>query len=213
MAATDILQPGKEAGEYFIPALGKSVKLIKWREDDYYDTTYMAAGAIAAGTQLVFFRDLQFKNLQHTNLSTPRRINSGSEMVMNRVGILVNQCIGNVFAVGQDIARVAFGGHAQLRLGRERIVKEGPLVTFPSGYGLTGSTTENNTSYVTTGVASVAAAPQLLVAQPIEDDDDLFCTIVFDNAAWNVAIAMPTTAAALGFTTYLHGLIKDPQGK
>lgn len=211
--ATDILTPGENPGEYFIPALGKTVKLVKWREDNFYDTVYQAAGAIAAGTELVLFRDIQGKNIQHCNLTTSRRINAGSEMVMNRVGVSVNQAIGNVVAVGSDTVKVCWAAACRFSLGRERIIQEGPLVTFPSGYGVVGSTTENNTAYLTSGVASAAAAPQLLVAQPIEDNDDLFSSISFLATTWQAAIVAVTTTVALAFSIYLHGLIKDPQGK
>lgn len=209
-----LLQPTGNAGEYFIPALGQTVKLVKWKEDDYYDTVYRALGAIAAGTKLKFFTDtVTSKNLQHTNLAQQRRINSGSDMVMSRIGVLIAQAVGNVVADGDDVLKCAYAGSIQFKIGKERIVAEGPLVKFQSGLGMTGATTQNDHGVFTTGVPSAAAAPQLLVAQPIKDGDDLYADLTFeDGTGLNAAYVMPTTVRALAFTIFLHGLIKDPTG-
>lgn len=214
MNQVPLLQPTGNAGEYLIPALGQKVKLVKWKEDDYYDTVYRALGAIAAGVKLKFFTDtVTSKNLQHTNLAQQRRINSGSDMVMSRVGILINQATGNVVTDGDDMLKCAYAASIQFKIGKERIVAEGPLVKFQTGLGMTGATTINNRGVYTTGVPSAAAAPQLLVAQPIKDSDDLYGDLTFeDGTGLNAAYVMPTTTGVTSFSIYLHGLIKDPSG-
>lgn len=209
-----LLQPTGEAGEFLIPALGQKVRLIKWKEDDYYDTVYRAAGAITAGVVLKFFTDtVTSKNLQHTNLSTQRRINAGSEMVMSRLGVLIGQAIGNAIVDGDDVLKVAYAGSLRMTIGKERIIAEGPLVKYQSGLGMTGSTTVGNRQILTTGVPSAAAAPSLLVAQPINDKNDLFADVTFaDGATLNAAVVNPTLTGAVTLSIFLHGLIKDPTG-
>jgi hypothetical protein len=67
---------------------------------------------------------------------------------------------------------------------------------------------------LTSGVPSAAAAPQLLVVQPIADDDDLNGEIkFFDNSWLPGGSSLPTTALVSGYTIYLHGVVKSPLGK
>jgi len=210
MNQVPLLQPTGNAGEYLIPALGQKVKLVKWKEDDYFDTVYRALGAITAGTKLKFFTDsVTSKNLQHTNFAQQRRINSGSDMVMSRVGILICQATGNVITDGDDILKAAYSASIQFKIGKERIVAEGPLVKYQTGLGMTGSTVKNNAAVLTTGVPSAAAAPQLLVAQPITDKDDLYADLAFeDGTGLNAAYVMPTMTGVTSYSIFLHGLIK-----
>lgn len=211
-----IAQAGRQAGELFIPALGKAIKLVEWREDDFYDTVTTgavnAASTPAAGTSLEFFRDLASKNLQHTNLRTSRRIPAGSEFIMSRIGVVPAQASGNVVYTPADTEKVAYGATLTFKI-NDRLVSEGPLYKYQSGYGVTGSTTQNNTGLATIGVPSAAAAPNLMVAQPIMDDDDLVATIDFKSADWLTGYAQPTFTAGLPITLSLHGFIKKPQGK
>ena len=87
MAANNIAVPGKNPGEVYIPALGKSFQQVELREDDIYDTIETDTGSISTGTQYKFFLNLTNKNEQHTNLPTPRRINSGDEAAIFRIGL------------------------------------------------------------------------------------------------------------------------------
>jgi hypothetical protein len=210
--AAPLIQATAKAGEYLIAALGRTVKLVEWREDDFYDTVVQVAGAITAGTQLVLFRDVQTKSRQHCNLVNPSRIPSGAEMVMNRVGVLINQAFGNVVAAGGDIMKIAYGGSFTFNLNQTRLIAQGPLVKFQTGYGITGATTDTTANSFTTGVPSASAAPQLLVAQPITSTDDLGGEVRFESAAWAAGFAMPTTTVLIGITAFLHGLIKRPIG-
>lgn len=209
----NVMQPTKEAGVFYIPALGKTVQLIEWREDDYMDTVTQALGAVTAGTSLELFRDLANKNVQHCNLKTQRRIPAGSEFVMNRVGVLIHQCFSNTVPVLADILKVAFNASLTFKV-NDRVIVEGALYKYATGYGVTGSSTENAISLATTGIASAAAAPQLLVAQPVKDDDDLNGTIDFRSDSWITGAAvMPTLAGRMLMSCILHGLIKKPTGK
>lgn len=213
MANAPIAIPGKDAGTLFIPALGVSIKQTESREDDIYDTVEQTAAAVTAGTSLELFRDLSNKNIQHVNLTTSRRIASGSEFFMNRVGVYIHQAFGATLATDKDMLLLAHAGSLTFKL-NDRTVVEGPLFKYQSGYGLTGSTTRNATGIVTIGVASYAAAPQLLVVQRVSDKDDVKGTIDFKNNSWLTGgSAMPTTDNAHNLiSVFLHGVIKTPVG-
>lgn len=206
------VKPTGNPGELFFPALGKTIKLIEWREGDFYDSVTRASGAITAGVSLELFRDLANKNLASSNLKTPRRIPSNSEFIMNRVGVLINQAFSNTIATGTDVVKAAYAGHLTFNI-NDRLVSQGPLVTYQTGYGVTGFTTENNTHVLTTGVPSAAAAPQLLVAQNVTAVDDLGGTIEFRDDVWITGSSvMPVLTGRMVFTLYLHGFIKKAQG-
>lgn len=205
------LQPTGNAGEYMIPELGnKKIRLIDWREDDLFDVVAQPSGAVTAGTSLEYFRDLSNKNLQHTNLRTPRRIPSQSEFILQRVGVVLAQAYSNTVSNAADLIKAAYAATLTFKI-NDRVVTEGPLFKFQSGYGMQGTSTETTTSIVTTGVPSSAAAPRLLVEQVITDSADLMGTIDFKSDSWITGSAvMPTFANKVLVQLMLHGLWKRP---
>lgn len=217
---TPVAVPTGNAGELLIPALGKTIKQVEWREDDFLDTMQVPVLTPSAGLELEFFRDLSQKNIQHTNIKVPRRIPSGSEFIMTRIGVLIHQAYGNVVMTDADILKLAYSAAVNFHI-NDRLIVEGLLVKFQSGYGVTGSTTRSNTGVVTLGVPSAAAAPNLLVAQTIKDDDDLHARMTFRDNSWLLNQAtpavpqsqMPTFDTRPVVSVMLHGLIKKPQGK
>lgn len=211
--ADPVVVQGKEAGELRIPSLGRSIRLVEWREDDFFDTEQFAAVTPTAGSSLEFFRDLSDKNIQHTNLKTPRRIPAGSEFILTRIGLVPHQALANTLVTDDDIIKMSYACSLRFQI-NDRLISEGPMFKYQSGYGVTGSTTRNATGVVTLGVASAAAAPNLLVAQSVKDDDDLNATLdVKDNAWINGGSTMPTLTTRAAVSLMLHGLIKKPQGK
>lgn len=208
-----IAVPGKNPGELVIPALGRTIKMVEWREDGFYDSVQTSVVTPTAGTSLEFFRDLSNKNLQHTNLRTARRIPAGSEFIMARIGVVIAQAFGNSLPDDADQIKLAYAASLTFKI-NDRLISEGPAVNYQSGIGMTGSTTRNATGVVTVGVPSAAAAPSLMVAQPVADDDDLVATLDFKDNAWlNGGSVMPTFTVRPVVTLRLAGFIKKPQGK
>ncbi len=161
--------PGKEPGTLVIPALGRTIKMVEWREDDFYDSVQTIVNP-TAGTTLEVFRDLTNKNLQHTNLRTQRRIPAGSEFIMARVGVVIAQAIGNLLPTDDDAIKAGWAATLSFKL-NDRLITEGMLAKYQSGIGMTGSTTRTATGVVTTGVPSAAAAPSLMVGENIAKGD------------------------------------------
>lgn len=210
--ADPIAVPTGKPGELFIPGLGRTLQQVEWREDDVYDSVTRASGAVTAGAELVVFRDLTNKNLPHTNLDQTRKIKANSEFIISRIGVVIAQAFSNTLVALPDILKVAYAGTLTFKIG-DRLVTEGPLWKYQTGYGLTGGSTETNVSTVTTGVPSAAAAPQFLVAQTVSDKDTLNATVDFKDDVWITnTSAMPTLAGRTVFTVIAHGLIKKPSG-
>lgn len=217
--ANPVAVPGKEAGEVYIPALGKSFKQVELREDDIFDSTCLPTGSVGTGTELVFFRDITGKNRQHTSLNTPRRIQAGDEAAIFRVGVEPMLALGNVLPAYADYRKVIAAGHMEMLFNR-RTITIGPLVKYPSGYGLGGYSQESGATAVSIGVPSAAASPTLFVPQQLKDDDDINCSIFFKDAAgWLVtanlgtAYVAPVLTGPVGLRLFLHGVLKNPLGK
>lgn len=219
-----VLRPTSETGVYEVEGLGSRIRLIEWRAGSFYDSVAFGVGALAfpfsitAGTNQLLFQNLQNKNRQHTNLdNNAGRLPALTELICNRIGAHVVQAVGNNVTNDADIIKLTHAAYMQIFVNQDRRVADAPLYTFQSGYGVTGTTTRNATGVVTTGVASAAAAPQLLVAQPIGPNDALTGKIVIDDAQWcsaagaSVYVA-PALSAVNIVTVFLDGLIKKPQG-
>lgn len=210
-----IAVPTKNPGELFIPALGKTFQQVELREDDIYDTVQLKAGAIAAGTEYEFFRDIEQKYEQHSNVPQARRIAAGDEVALFRIGLHPREAQGNVLPNSADIKKVFGNAHLLLKFNR-RVITDGPAIKYPSGLGLSGSSNEvaaAGLQFTSVGVPSVAAAPTLFVPQQLKDNDDITAKLRFPNAAWAAGYVVPATADDLLVTLFLHGVIKSPLGK
>lgn len=218
-AAAPVAVPTQNPGELYIPALGKTIQQIEWREDDLYDTVAQPSGLITAGAELDLFINLQGKQLQHTNLKKQSSIPANNQVVVSRIGVHINQALGNTLPTDNDIIAMAHAGVLQFAV-NGRLITQRPLHTYQSGYGMTGSTTRNATGVVTTGVPSAAAAPSLYVAQPVTDNDDITGSVTFPQINWLttntdgaiVGTTLPSPATAVAMTCFLHGIIRKPQG-
>lgn len=211
-----IAVPTSKPGELFIPALGKAIQQVELREDDVYDTVFIPAAAIANGTEFIFFRDIQNKNDQHCNLPQSGRIAAGDEVAVFRVGVHPREGIGNVLTAFADYKRLVANAALDLRFNR-RIISQGPVVKYPSGYGLSGFSNEVAAAGIAAasiGVPSVAAAPTLFVPQQLRDNDDIQCKMRFNDAAWVPGgYTAPTMGSAMAVSLFLRGVIKSPLGK
>lgn len=210
-----IAVPTKNPGELYIPALGKTFQQVELREDDVFDTIQMVAGAIAAGTEYQFFRNVEDKNEQHTNIPQPRRIAAGDEVAVFRIGVHPREAQGNVLPATTDVKKVFGNAHLILKFNK-RIITDGPAIKYPTGYGLSGSSNEvaaAGIAFHSVGVPSVGASPTLFVPQQLRDDDDITAKLRFPDASWVTGYVVPTTAGDLLISLFLRGVIKSPLGK
>ena len=222
-----VLRATNQTGVYMIEGLGTEIRLLEWRAGSFYDTVCFTAGAQSPGANQYLFQNLQGKNRQWTNLdNNAGRLPALNELIVNRIGAHIVQSIANVVVSDADIIKFAHAAYMRVSVNQTRIVFDAPIFTAQSGFGISGSTTRNNTGVVTTGVPSAAAAPQLLVAQPIGPNDSIGSDsyIVMYANSWLVpfgfggpavggfstAETMPEFETPIATTVFLDGLVKKP---
>ena len=199
---------------------GQIVNIRDFRESDKYDSVVIPAQeVITTGTEIVFFNDVQGKRETDSNIKTPRKLSAGESMVLDRIGLYFRLAVGNSIVSGRDIMKVVENSYYRLRI-NEILQDEGPAIKFPSGYGLYGNTTENNTSIVSVGVPATASAARLIKKQMLNQNHELNGLLRFDarngwTAASNpagfqntVTVTQPTLDNPLIITNYLHGLVR-----
>lgn len=213
------LRPIKgEPGKFLDTVSGEVLDISDYREDDKWDSVFQAAGAVVAGTQLIFFRDIQNKREIDTNFTQVSRLSAGEEVIVDRVGFTVRNATGNLLPTPSDIKKVVENGFLRITVNR-LLLLEGPAIKFPSGYGLAGNTVETGQGIVSIGVPSTAAAARLLKTQLLTSAHEVEATLTFQPRPWAVAAGlaagdeMPTFQTDMIFTTWLHGMIKSAVSK
>lgn len=209
-----VLVPVKGKPGYFFNRITQKYTFIaEWREDNKYDTVKLTALTVTAGTEKNFFRDLTDKELIHTNLSTPRRLPAGEEMLVDRAWVYVPTAFGNTVISGSDYKKVVENGYIKFQINRKD-VSEGPLWAFPSGYGIAGQTTENATGIFSIGVPSTAAASKLKREQYMTSDHDMDAKLTFPAlATWDTNVAMPTMVNYTQIKAGFHGTVRSAATK
>lgn len=193
-------------GFYEIEGLpGVEIELRKWRAGGVFDTEQPSSTTIT-GTTLKFFQTLTSKTLVHKNFDTPGKVPAHTELIVNRVGLHPVQAYGNLVASDLDIIKIVYGGALTVKFAKDRTISEGPGYDFPFGKGVVGSTTRSNTGVVTNGVAGRGATEELLVAQPVDQDDQLLCEYEFDTMAWLASDATVILDARVPVSLHLDGL-------
>jgi hypothetical protein len=198
---------------------GQVVNIRDFRESDKWDSVVIPAQEqIPTGTELTFFQDIQGKRDTDSNIKTPRKLSAGESMVLDRIGLYFRLAVGNSITSARDIFKVVENAYYRLKI-NDILQDEGPCVKFPSGYGIYGSTTENNTSVVALGVPATASAARLIKKQMLNQNHELDGLIRFDPRTWTaqpnpagfssaVNVVQPTLDTPIIVTNYLHGLIR-----
>lgn len=196
----------KRPGLYYNTDTKAFFNLVEYRDEDRYDTVSLASGSLTGLPRLDLFKDLGSKNKIDSNLDTARRLSQGEEMIIRRVGVDIPQAYGNIIKTGADVKKVAYNGYLEIKVNKF-IIASGPLYAFPCGYGVTGSTVENNTSALTIGVASTAAVRNLEKSHEITSDHDLEGEIRFEDRTWD-ASNVASTSTRTFIRVFLGGLVR-----
>jgi hypothetical protein len=219
------LRPLKgQPGKFLDTSSGKILDISEFREDDKYDTVIIPPGAISAGNEFIFFRDIQGKRPIDTNFTQTSRLSAGEEMVVERVGATMRLATGNLIPVPADYKRISDDAHLRVTVNQLLLI-EGPLVKFPSGYGLSGQTQETDAGIVSIGVPSTAAASKLIKTQMLTNKHEVEGNMTFFNRSWAAPVfaaavppiplenLMPTIETPIFVTLWLHGLVKAAVSK
>ena len=206
------LQPIEgQPGLFRDTASGQVVNIRDFRESDKYDTIEIPASEIVPGTEYVFFQDIQGKREVDTNIKTPRKLSAGESMVLDRIGLYVRMAVGDQDVVPLGIKKVVENSFYRLKI-NDILQEEGPSIKFPSGYGLYGSTTENEAGIVSIGVPATASASRLVKKQMLNQNHELDGILRFDARNWlGAGYTNPNTTqqGTILVTNYLHGLIRS----
>lgn len=193
-------------GEFFIPALNRRIKIVEFREDNKYDTVVLSSGAVSDGTVRNYFRDLTNKQGVDSNFKTPRRIGNGEEMIVKWVGLQVQDARGNTVALPRDVKKILWGSFFSFSIDSS-LITEGTAIYYPSGYGLAGSTAENDAGVVSSGVAATASVRTLEKPHQVGPDNDLEATLTFQDHLWDTS-NLPTTTNNCYIRCTVHGIIR-----
>lgn len=198
---------------------GQIVNIRDFREGDKYDSIIIpAATPLVAGTEFVWFQDIQGKRDLDSNFRTARKLSAGESMVLDRIGLYVRLALGNVIALPRDIKKVVENSYVSLKV-NDLLVDEGPAIKFPSGVGLYGQTTENDAGVISIGVPATASAAKLAKKQLINQNHELSGSLVFHARTWTTgvtalgaagpAVTQPQIEQPLMLSMLLHGLIRS----
>lgn len=157
------------AGTYRLPT-GEVINLVEWVEDAVYDKVQLDA-SISAGAEYVFFRDIQNKDLNETNMRVSSRLEPGWEMIVWRIGFVV--AAQTAF---DNLLKILDNAYAEFNLGT-KTVKQGPIWLFQTGFGISGAVTIDAASSETVKhTANIGPSGTNLVAPlsiPIHITDDV----------------------------------------
>jgi hypothetical protein len=202
-------------GQFLDTASGKILNISEFREDDKYDTVHIPSGAVTQGTQFVFFRSTEQKSLVDTNLTQQSRLSAGEEMVVERVGLTIRLATGDDLPHPADIKKVAEDAFFRMEVNQLLLI-EGPVIKFPSGYGLSGNTQETEQGIVSIGVPATASAAKLIKTQLLTQRHEIEGRLTFFGRTGFVTplpVPMPTLADSVLVTAWLHGLVKAAVSK
>lgn len=197
---------------------GQIVNIRDFRESDKYDSIIIpAAVLVTTGTEFIFFQDIQQKRDLDTNFKTPRKLSAGESMVLDRIGLSFRLAVGNSLTLPRDVKQIVENGYFRLKI-NDILQDEGPAVKFPSGYGLYGQTTENDTGIISVGVPATASASRLIKKQMLNQNHELDGVLRFDPRTWTTTVGplgagptvvQPTLETPILVTCYLHGLVRS----
>ena len=199
---------------------GQIVNIRDFREGDKYDSIIIPNNeTVQTGTECIFFSDIQGKRTTDTNFATQRKLSAGESMVLDRIGLYFCTSVGDSITSGRDIMKIVENCYYKLTI-NDILQDEGPAIKFPSGYGLYGNTTENNTSIMALGVPATASAARLIKKQMLNQNHELNGLLRFDARTWTAApnpagfstpvvVVQPKLDTPLIIRNFLHGLIRS----
>ena len=218
-----MLKPIKgHPGKFLEVGSGKVISISEYREGDKYDTICIYGVnkiVMTAGTEYIFFRDIERKRMIDTNFTQPVRLSAGEQMIIDRVGLHVRNAVGVWALVETDFPQVVENAFLRVEVNK-LLLTEGIATTFASGYGLSFNGATGNPGSMNIGVPSQAAAGKLLRTQTMTDKHEVigyFSFLSRDWANWPggalapdpKSVGMPEIEQSFTFVTcFLHGLIK-----
>lgn len=184
--------PGPEPGTIMIPGLGMQ-KLTDWREDTIYDTELMPV-TIQSGQTFTFFRNLAIagvpKTRWHTNMVTPSQLPSGHMAIIYGIHFRVE-----LEADPYDAQVIYNNAYIEFVTGDTKREKSGPMVQFPSPYGMSGSVSLDGNAapvfynIVNNGIPSPTSIGKLHIPITLTNELTFWASVIFYNACTLSAVS------------------------
>lgn len=213
-----LVYASQEPGTLIVRGYGP-ISVWSWDDGFLYDSATIAsdgAGAVAAGTEIVFFRDIQNKTYQQTNMSLSSQLPSGWEMIVLQMGIHIPQepvdesdadTVATSTAMVQQLVEY---GYVEFMLDNSAVLMSGPVSRFACPWGLAGhvdvaSNAAGSFALFGNGAPIANAVPYLQIPIFISDTRTFRATLhLYD------ALAGCPLSATMRIHMVLHGFIKSP---
>lgn len=212
-------------GRFLDTDSGRVLNISEYREDDKYDTIVVAntsANGIDDGTQFYFFRDIERKLPIDTNFTQPSRLGAGEKMVVDRIGLSVENSFGNNPVGIEDFIKVVWNAHLRINV-NTLLLTEGPAIKYASGYGLSGSISGMAAmvdGVLNIGSPSPAAVSRLLKTQTLTAEHEILGILTYFSRQWvkgyigNGTYEIPEIDKdGIFIKCWLHGLFKTAVNK
>lgn len=216
-----IVYAPKEPGQLIVRGYGP-ISVWSWDDNwiyDEYQLSTTAGGAISAGTEGVFFRDIAAKNYRQTNMSLQSQLPSGWEMIVLRIGLHIEQSYendganptaANSLGWRTIVAGILEYGYVEFILDNNAVMASGPASRFPIWAGVQGhidvaSNAAAAFSSVSNGTPVASAVPPLQIPIFISDARTFRGTIHFYDA-----LAGLLASTTINIQMILQGFVKQP---
>lgn len=213
-----LVYASQEPGTLIVRGYGP-ISVWSWDDGFLYDSATMdttAGGAVAAGTELVFFRDIQNKTYYQTNMSLSSQLPSGWEMIVLQASIHipdtpVDQTDADTIATSTALVQqILEYGYVEFMLDNSAIIMSGPVSRFACPYGLAGhldvaGNAAGSFASFANGSPIASAVPYLQIPMIISDARTFRATLhLYD------ALANCPESAEITIHMILHGFVKSP---
>jgi len=212
MGAIVEVRDKKLPGGVVLTDTGQKVNILDRKEDNYWDTVIMAAAAITANTQVDFFKTVSTKGLHYSVFTNDNRIVGNEQILVTKLGIQPLVYYGNTRVGIADMMKVAHSCYAEFKK-NDNVKKRGPMMYWQSGYAIAGMTTETDQTYLSNGVPSPAAIPDVLKPFELNDEAEIICFLRFPTCTMlmsdgNACVyIMPTLVCKVPVMLTMHGFI------
>ena len=173
-------------GEIHIEGVGLR-KVADMRQDRIWDRVTIPA-TNAAGTELVWYRDITGKTRLETSMTQQAKLPEGQEAIVFSVNFILNP-----MTPPNDVAQILRYGYGELVLDDDNRIMSGPIIFFPQKYGPYGNIMTTNTAVdeglLTNGVPSPGANPRLMMPIYISENRTFRFTLRFYEACNLISVA------------------------
>lgn len=206
-------------GRYRIPGSTEEVNVATVRDDYVYDSVGLASGTITANTKRDFFQGTTgVRGRQHFfNFSGNNKLPTKTAMLqIMRVGLYVQQAIGNTLITTDDACKLYCNAHVELKMDSNDRIYDGLGLGLQSGLGVWGSTGDTTSPIAANGTPSLISVPDINPAArwPIRDSNTLAGFVEWPNGTWfddtNQAGASQYAAAIITVNAALTIFFRGP---